>query len=120
MSPAAELAYLFHSLATEARFRVHINGICTTVSYHATPEARLMFVKYREEAYRQWPKWSGCGTYPILNREGAGPASRQYYKACCEQAIWFGEYGELRKALALHLHEYFKALDEQPQPEFNV
>ncbi len=56
-----------------------------------------------EEISTMWPEYSGHQMYPVPSPKMGLTAMEMYNKAWCESSMYEGEYGELRKELAIFI-----------------
>ncbi len=56
-----------------------------------------------EEISTTWPKYSGYRTHPVPSPKKGLTAREMYNKAWCSDSMYEGEYGELRKELAIFI-----------------
>lgn len=91
-------------------------GICENIAHYLDESwARGYWRDSMRDAFRAWPKFSGCSTFPVPCPEGldlgdlegaVDPEDWAYCSGCLYK--WFGPYGDLRFELLDHLIEWFE------------
>lgn len=95
-------------------------GICGNLAdrrplSHATIENLI------QEAFRSWPKFSGCQSYPVPDPKALSNvfAARRIYSAHQNFNLWEDSpYGNLRRELCIHVADWLEANKSKVLPLF--
>ena len=93
-------------------------GICGNLAYRR-PLSYATIENLVQEAFRSWPKFSGCQAYPVPDPKALfnfSAARRIYY---AHENLWEASpYGNLRRELCLHVADWLETNKSKVLPLF--
>lgn len=72
-----------------------------------------------QEAFRSWPKFSGCRMYPVPDPEARSDLSAAHRSYNAHENLWEDSpYGNLRRELCLHVADWLETNKSKVFPLF--